>query len=323
MKLFFTPIFLIYFGISTVAQEFPYAFSVHNEPFQFLEEATDLTEGELWDDPEFVIPIGFDWTFFNNTINSINLLPPGSQIIGNISSEMTTDLYYPYAADIMNASAGEQVSSIKYALEGTPGNFIFKLEWRNVGFYDEFATSGSFGNTTNFQMWIHENGNVLEYRYGDNTIKSPETIHFYGNPFALIGDEVSLDATSWNALWAIAGDPSNPTLMPMPQDLNDISEEYLLNGEPSSGTVYRFGESPTNIEEKDNFQFTLWPNPASSWIRIWTTEQTDYRIYNMVGQVLQSGQLVNEQTDISIETLPAGVYVFKTSNGDSTSFIVK
>lgn len=323
MKTPFTLLLFLFLTFTSRAQEFPYPFSVYNEPFTYLEEATDLTAGELWDDPEFVVPIGFDWTFFGNTISEITLLAPGSQMIGELSGEMTVDLYYPYVADIMNASTEEYVSPITYSLEGTPGDLIFKIEWRNVGFYGEFQQFGSFGNTTNFQMWIYQNGNMLEYRYGDNTIKSPDDIHFFGGPLVLIGDEVSIDGNTWTGLWTIAGDPDNPTVTPMPENIDNLDESYILSGEPASGTVYRFGEEALNVRETNATDVVLWPNPAQDWLRILSTAPSNYTIYNTVGQAVRSGQLINDQTDLNIADLESGIYIFTTPEGISERFMVK
>ncbi|MFN6379086.1 MAG: T9SS type A sorting domain-containing protein [Flavobacteriales bacterium] len=307
------------FGLS--AQEFPYAFSTYNETYTPLGESTNLLGDELWDDPEVFIPIGFDFTIFGNTTNELLLLPPGSQLVTGIIKGSVTDVMVPYLGDVMNASITEPVSPILYSLEGTPGDLIFKLQWTNVGFYDEFFSSESFSNTTNFQVWIYQNGNIVEYRFGDNTIKSPDVIHFFGAPICLIGNAVALDGSSWGGMWAVTGDPSNPNLIAVPSGLQEFTDEYLLNGEPASGTVYRFGEIPSNVTEEQKQDIVLWPNPATDAIRIIASSNQQYWVYDQLGKQVLTGKMINDNHDIDLSNLQSGTYIIRTESGLAKQFI--
>ncbi|MEZ4800124.1 MAG: hypothetical protein R2809_10190 [Flavobacteriales bacterium] len=71
----------------------------------------------------------------------------------------------PYLSDVMNASETEVVSEINYQVDGEEGSRIVKVEWKNVGFYDEFAANGTFNNITNFQLWIYETDNSFDFRF--------------------------------------------------------------------------------------------------------------------------------------------------------------
>lgn len=306
---------------SVFAQEFPYAFSTYNETYTPLGESTNLLGDELWDDPEVFIPIGFDFTIFGNTTNELLLLPPGSQLVTGIVKGSVTDIMVPYLGDIMNASITEPVSPILYSLEGTPGDLIFKLQWTNVGFYDEFFATESFGNTTNFQVWIYQNGNIVEYRFGDNTIKSPDVVHFFGAPICLIGNAVALDGSSWGGMWAVAGDPSDPNLIAVPTGLQEFTEEYLLNGEPASGTVYRFGGIASSVNEEVKEDIVLWPNPATDAIRIIASSNQQYWVYDQLGKEVLSGKLMSESNNIDLSNLGAGTYIVRTESGLAKQFI--
>lgn len=313
--------FMILSGTSVFSQEFPYAFSTYNESYTPLGESTDLLGDELWDDPEVFIPIGFDFTLFGNTTDELLLLPPGAQVVTDIIKGSVTDLMMPYFADVMNADTLEVVSPILYSLEGEPGDLIFKLQWTNVGFFGEFSESETFFNTTNFQIWLYENGNVVEYRYGDNTIKSPDVVHFFGTPACLIGNGVSLDGNSWAGLWAVAGDPANPNLVAVPSGFQDFTEEHLLNAEPPSGTVYRFGELPTGITEEKKEDIVLWPNPATDAIRILANSNQQFWVFDQLGKEVLNGKLMNQNSTIDLSNLNAGTYIVRTESGLAKQFI--
>jgi hypothetical protein len=313
--------FMFLSGASVLAQEFPYPFSTYNEVYTPLTESTNLLGNELWDDPEVFIPIGFDFTLFGNTTNELLLLPPGAQVVTDIVKGSVTDLIMPYFADVMNADIEEPVSPLLYSLEGEPVNLIFKLQWTNVGFYGEYNASETFFNTTNFQLWLYENGNVVEYRYGDNTIKSPDVIHFFGTPVCLIGNAVQLDGSAWAGLWSVAGDPSNPSLVSIPSGVQDFTSQQVLDAEPPSGTVYRFGELPTSITEESKEDIVLWPNPATDAIRILANSNQQFWVYDQLGKEVLNGKLINQNNTIDLSNLNAGTYIVRTESGLAKQFI--
>lgn len=56
------------------------AFNVHSQSYDFsattgsysdLVASTTLNKGMTWDDPQFTIPIGFNFQYFNTTLNHI------------------------------------------------------------------------------------------------------------------------------------------------------------------------------------------------------------------------------------------------------------
>ena len=300
------------------AQEFPYPFEVLNEPYVDLVESTSLSGSELWDDPQYLVQIGFDFQLFDSQISELNILPPGAQIV-NSMSQKSTELLFPYLTDIMNASSDEAVSPISYLLDGAEGSYVFKLEFKNVGFYPEFEAQGTFGNTTNFQVWLYQGSNVIEYRFGNNTIKSGNLIHFFGNgPLVGLGQQVALDGSSWSGFWTLAGDPSNPTITAIPTGAQFFTAEQVLSGEPLSGTVYRFGTLPTSIEEEERKTATelkVWPSLATTEIHFIAIEGEEYAIYDMIGKKVYQGIATSAVETVNVTNLAPGQYILKTKTG--------
>ncbi len=318
----FTLVFIISLvGTAVKAQEFPYSFTTYNETYTPIVGGTDLMGGEVWDDPEVFVPIGFDFTLFGNTTDELLLLPPGAQVVTGIVKGSLTDLLMPYFADVMNADTLVSVSPILYSLEGEPGNLIFKMQWTNVGFYGELFETETFTNTTNFQLWLYQNGNVVEYRYGDNTVDSPEVVHFIGAPGCLIGSAVALDGSEWGGLWSLAGDPSNPNLVAIPSGMQDFTEQQILSAEPPSGTVYRFGDFTSSVQEVKSEDIVLWPNPAKDAIRILSNSSQQFWVYDQIGKEVLNGKLMNQNNTIDLSNLNAGTYIVRTESGLAKQFI--
>ena len=305
------------------SQSFPYEFSVFNDPYFDLTAPNSISNTDVWDDPFYITSTGFEVTLFDIVTNTVGIIQPGAQVINlNEANPDTVQLLAPYMSDIMNASDTIAVSPIAYQLEGPPGNAVFKLEWKNVGFYGEWNASNSYFNTTNFQMWLYQNSGVIEFRYGPNTIKSGSLLHFFGTgPLVLLGQDVALDGGAWQGLWAVGGDPQNPTITAIPSGQQPLAEQSLT-GEPESGTVYRFAPVIIGTQEEQQVQqCRVWPSPASRELNISTLRGANYSVYNMQGQIMWSHTASDSMTQLDISAWPAGSYCVKSDNGQSTRFV--
>ncbi len=305
------------------SQSFPYEFSVFNDPYLDLTAPNLISNTDVWDDPFYITSTGFEVTLFDIVTNTVGIIQPGAQVINlNEANPDTVQLLAPYMSDIMNASDTIAVSPISYQLEGPPGNAVFKLEWKNVGFYGEWNASNSYFNTTNFQMWLYQNSGVIEFRYGPNTIKSGSLLHFFGTgPLVLLGQDVVLDGGAWQGLWAVGGDPQNPTITAIPSGQQPLAEQSLT-GEPESGTVYRFAPVVIGTQEEQQVQqCRVWPSPANRELNITTLRGANYSIYNMQGQIMWSNTASDSITRLDISSWPAGSYCVKSDNGQYTRFV--
>jgi len=72
-------------------------------------------------------------------------------------------------------------------------------------------------------------------------------------------------------------------------------------------------ESATSISAISGTEVSLYPNPATDYI-IATGVTGNYRIIEIQGRIVQTGQLSGESTQISIADIPKGLYFFKTGN---------
>src|SRR5690349_23647188 len=57
---------------------FLYTLTIHNEPYNNLTGATSINNGEAWDDPEYVVPIGIPFELNGNPISFLQFVSSGS-----------------------------------------------------------------------------------------------------------------------------------------------------------------------------------------------------------------------------------------------------
>jgi hypothetical protein len=306
-----------------VAQTFPYEFSVLSDPYYDLTAPISISNADVWDDPFYITSTGFEVTIFDLVTNTLGIIQPGAQVINlNEANPDSVNLLVPYMSDIMNASDTIAVSPISYQLEGPPGNAVFKLEWKNAGFYGEWNATNTYYNTTNFQLWIYQNTGVIEFRYGPNTIKSGSLIHFFGNgPLVLLGRNAAFDGSGWEGLWSLGGDPQNPTITAIPSGQQPLSEQ-ALNGEPESGTVYRFAPVVIDIDEWNGEKaIHAWPSPANDFVNIAVKPNTAYSVYDFSGRLMVSRLAVDYQEQLDISAWPAGQYCIRSNETRAERFI--
>ncbi len=315
--------FIFLSAAPVISQDFPYEFSVLDDPYYDLTAPISISNNDVWDDPFYITSTGFEVTLFDLVTNTLGIIQPGAQVLNlNEANPDSVHLLVPYMSDIMNASDTIAVSPISYQLEGPPGNAIFKLEWKNVGFYGEWNASNTFYNTTNFQLWIYQNTNVIEFRYGPNTIKSGSLLQYFGTgPLVFMGKNAAFDGSGWEGLWAVGGDPQNPNITFIPSGQQPLAAQ-ALTGEPASGTVYRFAPIVVDDANVGNAPtMHVWPSPATVFIRLSIKPGTSYSVYDVAGRLMFSRTAVGQQEQVNIAAWPAGQYCIQSEDAPTERFI--
>ncbi|OAB79580.1 T9SS type A sorting domain-containing protein [Cochleicola gelatinilyticus] len=300
-----------------------YSFNVSNQTYENLENATSLNDGEVWDDPEFLIPIGFEFQISSQTFNSIYIVAWG--VGGELSPSQTDSgvlsILSPIAQDIIDRGFVNEVSesNISYTTEGTSGNRILKIEWNNVGFFDD-ATENDF---MNFQVWLYEDTNTIEYRYGPNEIANPsDSYEGETGPIVSLQPSVDLDEGPLEEAYILSGNPANPVY-----NVVSPGEEYdgdVLEGTIPNGTVYSFIPATLSSEEFEAATVVLYPNPVSDILSVrGNSTGSKLSLYNSLGQKLPMVELGNGSYDVS--ALSSGLYLLeiRTATGTSIKRIVK
>lgn len=301
-----------------------YNFQAENNTYVNLTGSTSLNNGAVWDDPGYTIPLGFSFDFGTYTFNTIYIL---EWSVGGVLSSNPVDggivpLFVPIGQDLIDLgyTSGVSQSNISYKTEGASGSKILKIEWNNVGFFED-STESDF---MNFQLWLYEGTNTVEFRYGPSSINNPAE-SFEGET----GPQVSL-ITSFNIDtqqlddrgYFLSGNPVSPTLVTLnPGDPIVLS---YLQGMIPNGTVYRFLRQPLSVSDFDNTEFLVYPNPATHTLNFKTKEgQSQVSIFNSLGQLIKQVTTIAGSMDVS--DMQNGIYFLqlKTSEGTAIQKFIK
>jgi len=295
-----------------------YLFSTYTSAFDPIQEATSLDGGQIWDDPTWTVPLGFTFYTANDTITTLYVGELGTTVYG-IQDDSLSDIFLPYFDDIANADNDTLVSPVSYVVEGPPGFQICKIEWLNVGFYEDWAANGTYTNTTSFQLWLYENSNIFEYHYGPSNITNASMIHMFGAPAAAFLENLNQNTGfDWDGFYSVTGNTDAPTITTLTTaeilGAQGIPSYALLNGEPAEGTVYRFAPTFVNVEENSLATFDVYPNPTSGILNVFNPTK------ELVVAQIQVETLSSGRNSIQTNELASGFYLLRI-NGTCTSFI--
>jgi len=313
MKKIILPLLIASCWLNTAAQS--YTFSKSTATYTNLVGGTSLTNGLTWDDPALTIPLGFNFKIYGTTTNTIFNSDYWYGCALNAKDSSVSPLMLPFEVDIVDrgydnllgdGAAGGK-SNISYLTTGASGSRIFKLEFSNVGFYGDLNDDDTCQDSANFQIWLYEGSNNVEFHYGSSGIANL-AIAFEGEPGPGVGIwrnyDYDNDEFIGNGI-ALIGNAANPT------SISDGSDTIpFLKGMIPYGTVYKFTYSNASTVKDIPFLetlITLSPVPAKAFINIETTlnYENDVKMIDATGKSI-SGFIENGKLDIA--ELPVGVY---------------
>lgn len=300
-----------------------YTFSHFIGGYTDLSGSTSLNNGMTWDDPEYQVPIGFDFQLYGEVIDSLQIAGLGGLLVtGPCDPGDKESVLALFAVDIIDRgdNTGNSMSNISYVVEGVPGNRVFKLEWNNAGFFSgDVDASMMYIDYVNFQVWLYEGTNVIEYRYGPNSVTNP-TADYEGASGPGVGlfgnyncDTDVLESESY----ALEMNPLSPSVF----NLTDLDSAFFLNGTILSGQVYRFAPvaGPVSIVEIDLAnEVTIYPNPGNDLLTIESGELIEEvyvaRLIDLSGSLAQDNLELNTPNVVS--NVNSGAYFVELELGD-------
>ena len=121
----------------------------------------------------------------------------------------------------------------------------------------------------------------------------------------------------------------NHTLAPLTKSFTRFFNYTSAIPLPSSGLldVYKKPKcsNTLGISQHEEVQFEIYPNPATSQIKIKATPilfGSSYKIYDQLGQVILKGILSDENTTIDLGNLSGGIYLFSVGENLKQKFKV-
>lgn len=293
-----------------------YTFTHFNAPYQELTNGTVLTACE---EERPTVPVGFDFPLFQAMIDSVIVDLPFVYYHNAVVNGT------PYGVQIFPFAAGyacNESSEVSYATVQENGHDVFIVQWKNLGFYND-----TIGNQyINLQLKMYDADKALEVRFGSLHMVQ-ENIYFSGQTGGgtyLAGifnpdNEVSqIEPGSFE----LNGNPNNPYMVPF----NDMSVGQV-NGHPDSSMVYRFAPENAGLTEMKAINLRVTPNPVTSDYLQLQTSGTINRvtISDLNGQLVQSSQLPDDLSRISVAGLEKRVYLIsvQSDSGTQTSRFIR
>ncbi|MBU2020473.1 MAG: T9SS type A sorting domain-containing protein [Bacteroidetes bacterium] len=294
-----------------------YTFQLQNASYAALTSSTSISNGDVWDDPQYEIPLGFVINLYDTTLSSLYLSGIGAG--GELSTYLApgsilSPLLSFVGTDIVDRGYGtaNSLSPISYTVLGTVGSRIGKLEYKNVGFYYETDPDGISTDFASFQIWIYESNSSFEVHFGPSSITQP-SLCFDSEDGLYTGLSKKWDYSTYASVsnnQVLVGTASSPII----STKQDYFTDFMI-GWPSNGTVFKFTKSISNITEMDfSEEFKVYPNPAKDKLyisnlnlqdvsKITVMDVTGKTIYSISNKVFNSSLNILENVK-----LPQGSY---------------
>ncbi len=315
-----------------IVQGQSYSFSVSSGAYSELINPISLNNEEVWDFPDYTIPIGFECWYFDSTLDTMYFFTEGS---GTILSSSNIEggihqLLIPFGAALIDRGYGTfaSLSPLSYELTGSVGQRILKIQWKNAGFFGDYQYNGTSTDFVNFQLWLYETTGLIEMHYGPSHITQPEIDYTdeVGPGVGLIPSyDWDADTLSSASIW-LEGNPVNPFMV----NSNDL---VFLNGSVSLNTIYQFHNLVVGLPETEIQSFIIYPNPTNDFLNIRfkssVTSITTVFIHDLTGRSLFSKHFESDNNTrefrIPVSELKAGVYQLCIVSGDkiTTSSFIK
>ncbi len=225
--------------------------------------------------------------------------PNGSIRIDNDSSLIIIDVAFAGMDSI------DPNSSRSYIIDGIPGNYIVKSQWKNLK-----INAGQASNYVNLQTWVYQQSGIIELHYGPSSANNASGFNTTHGPQVGIFYSTDNFSKCYEKLW-VTGSPANIVL--------DSAANYsfqAMSGIPTNGTVYRFipRQIPTSIDNilQDKKHFSLLPNPTSDILTLHTNHKKalQIEIYTSSGKRVLISSIRNNET-IPVDHLATGIYYAK------------
>jgi len=134
-------------------------------------------------------------------------------------------------------------------------------------------------------------------------------------PFSITNAQETITVSGGDALGT--GGSVNYSVGQIVQNTNNGNDGSVVQG------IQFYFESSTLIiiDLETNLNITTYPNPVSSMLNIKTTGNTTgrltYKLFNLLGELINGGDIIDNSTQINIENLDIATYVLQVSNSSS------
>jgi hypothetical protein len=324
-------IIAVLFTANTFAQSKFYKDSTFTQAFSLLSGSTSVNNGQYWDDPDYTIPIGFNFHFFKDSTTNLymnSILGPGGVLSTKPITQTTTfaSMIIASASDLQDkdTSTNSSFSPLSYVLTGVAPNRIFKMQWKNAGFYNPIS-NGVLNDSMDLQLWLHETTDRIDIRFGTVNLVSTFLDLYDGGTGPLVAIVDSFDLTSGIPMknYSFKNQINNPTLDSITNIFTTTPLPGMI-GNPTSGMVFSFiPKKPTNggsvgyssIVSKVNNDILYFHQTQQVKIDIYNDiKNASYQIIDISGKIISQKSILKNKTLIDMSSFTNGMYIIQCKN---------
>jgi hypothetical protein len=281
---------LIFLSLFIKAQaQLDYSLTNSRSTYAELTGATNVSV-DAWSNAS-VRSLPFTFKFFGQSYNNIYITYDGVYF-----SDTGSD-YIFYGTDNFKPKGNIPTESpITFVVTGSAPNRVFKVQYKDIS---EATVGSSYVYSINNQIWLYENTNVIEYRFGNSIITDPKFNAFY---IGLIdGDDEPYLSIDNNA--------AAPTLIRV------TTTPKGLPTYPTSGQVYTLTPKRTAIAPLNTLPYLFVQGESSFTIK--SNEAFKITALDINGRdITKSLKLDSNNGKYSLDGCAAGMYILNIEVGN-------
>ncbi|PSK92059.1 T9SS type A sorting domain-containing protein [Taibaiella chishuiensis] len=326
MKRFFCAVGILLHGVLAATGLYaqtpavPYQYAYSTSSYANLGSNTTLILGNTgWDDTlvHFSLPTDFNFKYQGAPVTNWALDTYGGLFLNGFDTVFGTPALLGIQSDYIDNGQ----SKISYALTGTPGSRITKIEFRNMGFYN-----GTAADSANFQVWLYEGTDKIEYHAGPGHTTPGMFDPGNNGNVLLVGLTYNVHITDSLLLHTVryrSGANTDTALVASRNNhlWEDIAPMvYDTAVYPANGAVFVFTpKTGTTLREVTSLISKVMPNPATDNITLQLKHMplagASVTISTLAGQQVVHRFITSARTDISLHALAKGVYLLSYVSG--------
>jgi hypothetical protein len=185
-------------------------------------------------------------------------------------------------------------SPVSFARSGATGNRIVRIQWQNFGFKGDFIRNGSATDSGNLQLWIYENPQKIELRFGPAKIA-------HKNADFPTGIQVNCsfdDGGGGEDGLIVKGNPASPTTVVYTSTADDT-----LNNWPADGKYFSFDFTALGVKQTVKNKLEFYYHSNAIYLKNTAEKLT---IYATDGRQIE--QFMKPKDKVILNNLSSGVY---------------
>jgi hypothetical protein len=292
---------------------FPYTYATSINAYVPLDSTASVILGSTaWDDTTVAFTLPFAFKLIDSTTTHLTLDANGG-------IDYLSDFEFPKIMCFHSDYIDRGNSQVLLKTTGIAPSRIAKIEYKNVGFYND--NDSIVVDSANFQLWLYEGSNKIEYRAGGSYTPNVDFSFDSGDPMfiGLIYTDEGLVGSTNDTCHVIGNVNNAPKDSIMAFNVDNATQaqtDFINYGKfVDSGRVFTFTPPVTPVSVSNvrkEIALNLYPNPTKQNIVLslgeMPSKNATFKVMDIAGKVLSTQVIENKITTIDLSGVAAGFY---------------